>query len=492
MHQWLAFSFATIFYLTFYGMFILYNLRANEKFEPKLVLFILSNSFIYFGFGYAILDSSYSTNDFLGLFTVLNAIIHFSVSYYIKSNNLADKNLLVLLLGLVLVFISIAIPIQLDGNWVTLCWVGESALLFWLGRTKSIKIYEQLSYAVMVLFMFSMLQDWVTYTNKIRVEPGSVGLVFNIYFLVGLFASGLLTFIQITQIRKNNDAILVHEYRMLRNIFIPGILLLVSFTTVAMEIVNYWNSTMYLFLQKYLEINSNSILNPMIDALRFKNIWLINFAAFYFSLLSLAAIKFIFKTNFKLFLISINVLVCLLFLSVSLFEFSEIRTSYLLRYGPSDHVYLPFSLTIRYISFGFIFPSLYYIYKLCSLDDVLIVVKRASSLFIHLFVLWLLSSEMLHLMDLLQIEGSYKLSLSILWGLYSLFLVFIGIIKSIKDFRFAAITLFAITLLKLFIYDMSGLNTIGKTIVFVSLGILLLIISFLYNKNKSTLFNEDK
>lgn len=45
--------------------------------------------------------------------------------------------------------------------------------------------------------------------------------------------------------------------------------------------------------------------------------------------------------------------------------------------------------------------------------------------------------------------------------------------------------LFAITLIKLFFYDIAHLNTISKTIVFVSLGILLLIISFLYNKNKN-------
>ena len=89
-------------------------------------------------------------------------------------------------------------------------------------------------------------------------------------------------------------------------------------------------------------------------------------------------------------------------------------------------------------------------------------------------------------------EGSYKLSLSILWGLYALILVFVGITNAQKHLRYAAITLFTFTLLKLFFYDISGLNTIGKTIVFVSLGILLLLISFLYNKNKSSLFDDEK
>ena len=52
--------------------------------------------------------------------------------------------------------------------------------------------------------------------------------------------------------------------------------------------------------------------------------------------------------------------------------------------------------------------------------------------------------------------------------------------------------LFGITLVKLFLYDIATMTTIGKTIVFVLLGILLLIISFLYNKYKHLLLDDDK
>jgi len=45
-------------------------------------------------------------------------------------------------------------------------------------------------------------------------------------------------------------------------------------------------------------------------------------------------------------------------------------------------------------------------------------------------------------------------------------------------------------LIKLFFYDISHLNTISKTVVLLALGILLLIISFLYNKFKNQISNE--
>jgi uncharacterized membrane protein len=95
-------------------------------------------------------------------------------------------------------------------------------------------------------------------------------------------------------------------------------------------------------------------------------------------------------------------------------------------------------------------------------------------------------------MDILGSDQSYKLGLSILWGTYSLLLISLGIWKKRKYLRVAAIVLFGVTLIKLFLYDIASLNTISKTIVFVSLGVLLLIISFLYNKYKDIITDENE
>ncbi len=101
---------------------------------------------------------------------------------------------------------------------------------------------------------------------------------------------------------------------------------------------------------------------------------------------------------------------------------------------------------------------------------------------LYFSTLWIVSCELINWMDIAGVEQTYKFGLSILWGLYSLFLIVLGIWKKKKYLRLGAIVLFGVTLVKLFLYDISHLNTIAKTIVFVSLGVLLLIISFLYNK----------
>lgn len=57
--------------------------------------------------------------------------------------------------------------------------------------------------------------------------------------------------------------------------------------------------------------------------------------------------------------------------------------------------------------------------------------------------------------------------------------------------RIGAISLFGLTLVKLFFYDIAHLSTISKTIVMIVLGIMLLVTAFLYNKYKHVILGEE-
>lgn len=148
--------FLSLFFITFYSIFLAYKLLKNEKFNYGDIVLLLSNSFLFYGLGYTILSSHEVGSQLLGLFTLVNAIIHFAISGMIYRQKLADRNLLYLMSGLVLVFTTMVFPVQLDGNWVTLFWVGEAALLFWIGRTKEAPFFERLSYPLMFLASVSL------------------------------------------------------------------------------------------------------------------------------------------------------------------------------------------------------------------------------------------------------------------------------------------------------------------------------------------------
>ena len=181
----------------------------------------------------------------------------------------------------------------------------------------------------------------------------------------------------------------------------------------------------------------------------------------------------------------------LLFLTIGLYFLSELRENYLNQILSEYYHRTVFNIGIRYVSFIFAGLTLTSIYKYINQDFL----KNASSglkiafdFLLYTSVLWIVSSELINLMDIMKFTQSYKLGLSILWGVYALFLIVLGIWKNKKYLRISAIALFGLTLVKLFFYDISYLDTIAKTVVFVSLGVLLLIISFLYNKYKKIIF----
>ncbi|HRK58728.1 MAG TPA: DUF2339 domain-containing protein [Candidatus Kapabacteria bacterium] len=482
----LGLTFLFIFFSIFYTTFLSYKLIKKEQFEYKDIALILINSFIMYGVGYSILDNHPIGTYYLGLFTVLNAIIHSIVSLVVFRNKLADKALFYLVSGLVLVFLTLTAPVQLDGNWVTLLWAGEATLLFWLGRTKNISFYEKFSYPLMMLSFFSLMNDWHYRYVIIRTWDTRITPLINIHFLTSLLfviAFGFLTKINAVTMSATPFSAQKLRHKIL-SIGIPAILLIAIYCSFFFEIDHYFNQVYGDSLTMRTATSgqySDSIYNH--DIMEYKKIALVNYTMFFIAMMTLLNIKrlrnrYVGTLNFVL-----GVVGKLLFLTAGLYAISELRESYLGQNGELyHHSGNIFYIIVRYISLVFVGLLLAMGYKNSRQEYSDKVLRVVFDFVLHIAVLWIISSELIHWMDILSSMESYKLGLSILWGIYSLSMIVLGIAKKQKHIRIGAMVLFAGTLVKLFIYDIAHLTTIAKTIVFVCLGVLLLIISFLYNK----------
>jgi len=492
---YLALSFLSVFFFIFYLMFIFYKLFKKEKFNVGDILLILSNSFVFFAGGYTILEGNKTGVQLLGLFTLLNAIVHFIVSLIIYRKKLADKNLFYLILGLVMVFITIAIPIQLDGNWVTLLWAGEAALLFWIGRTKKIFFYEKISYALILLAFISIVFDWLTLYNTYFPDSPDTRVIpiFNINFLSALLFLTAFGFI-ISLFRNQKyitPSLLNNRLTKVMLFFVPAVFLFVFYYSIRLEIETYFNQ---LYVDSIIKTTSDNgkftstVKNYNIR--NFKMIWVTNYTLLFLTILSFVNIIKLKNRELGLINLVLNGLAILSFLTAGLYVLSELRDGYL-NQNLSEYYHVGVvNIWIRYISLAFVALLLATCYKYINQKFINSNFNKAFDYVLYISVLWILSSELINWMDLAHSTQSYKLGLSILWGVYALFLIAIGIWKKKKYLRIGAMVLFGITLIKLFFYDISDLNTIAKTIVFVSLGILLLIISFLYNKYKKVISDE--
>ncbi|MCZ4244482.1 DUF2339 domain-containing protein [Pedobacter punctiformis] len=496
-HYTIALVFSTLFFIIFYITNLAYKVSKKEQFGFMDIVLILLNSFVYYGLGYYILQTEKTGVQLLGLFTLFNAVIHFVVSLIIYKKQLADKNLFYLILAMVITFITMAVPVQLNGGWVTIFWAVEAAVLFYLGRVKNISIYEKLSFPLIFLAFLSLLQDWSVgynysyydYNNQYK----AITPILNVGFLTAsIFIAAFGWMFSVNKKENENPERWLWAKQVLTYV-IPSILLLVTYITFKMEIEKYFNN---LYHATKININPKAKLNY--DSFRYnynimdlKVAWIYVYTLIFATALTWLNLKKIKNTALSITVIAINLLVVILFLTHGLWNLSLLRDTF--KTQSDSYFTIPIiNIVIRYISIAFFALLITACYYLSNLDTLKRNLKTAFDYLLYISLLWVISSELINILELSKINGGHKLGLSILWGVYSLFLISIGLWKNKKHLRIGAIVLFGITLIKLFVYDISYMDTIAKTIVFVSLGVLLLIISFLYNKYKHLIIDDVK
>ena len=123
--------------------------------------------------------------DFKGLFTLLLAIYNVVYAIILYRKFGLDKNAIYLLIGLALTFVTLTIPLQFDGNQITLFWAAEAVLLFWLSQKSNIERFKWGAIVVQILTVASLLMDWAKYDYQIQ----SLQIIANPLFIAGFFVS---------------------------------------------------------------------------------------------------------------------------------------------------------------------------------------------------------------------------------------------------------------------------------------------------------------
>jgi uncharacterized membrane protein len=373
-------------------------------------------------------------------------------------------------------------------------WAGETALLFWIGRSKNIYTYERLSYAVLALTFISLLTDWADQGSRFHPQDFHFTPFVNNQFLtatlVVLAFGSILYRMQSSRFASQPEA--PTRLQQFMTNCIPAILLLVIYIAFRQELSGYMDQLYADSYKKVIQEGQEGTSDTYnYDLSLFKSVWLINYSMLFIALLSFADIQKLRSNVLELVNPFLATIVLGAFLTEEIPHLEELRDHYQTHSLAPNYDQGVFHLWFRYISIGFAALLLFTIH-LYSRREVQKAAKIMLDFILHVSILWILSSELFIWMEKFNPDQSTKLGLSILWGVYALFLIVVGIWKKKAYLRIGAIGLFAITLVKLFLYDLSTLNTIAKTIVFVSLGLLLLIISFLYQKYKNLIFDEDQ
>jgi uncharacterized membrane protein len=113
-------------------------------------------------------------------------------------------------------------------------------------------------------------------------------------------------------------------------------------------------------------------------------------------------------------------------------------------------------------------------------------ISSALTLLASLFALVFLSTALWqHLAAVLPYEGrgsAQQLALSIFWSLYALALMAVGIWRRAKPVRLFALALLFLSIIKVFLFDLSFLQQPYRIFSFFGLGLILLVVSLLYTR----------
>ena len=126
-----ALSFTAAFYILFCVLSIVRNLMYKERSDAVDVILVLSNGLVYFGYLLRFLKPFSGTVP--GLLPLTLGCIYTGYSYSALKRTRDDKGLILSYVGLVVLFVTIAIPVQFNHAWVSISWALEALVLLWIG-----------------------------------------------------------------------------------------------------------------------------------------------------------------------------------------------------------------------------------------------------------------------------------------------------------------------------------------------------------------------
>jgi Predicted membrane protein (DUF2339) len=496
-----AFLFGFAFYLVFIGINIINNMRTKGLFSPIELSILASNTFLFYGAGMLVLGQYHP--EFKGLFTAALGLLNFSYAWFLYKKFGLDKTAVYLLVGLTLTFITLAIPIQFEGNFITLFWAAEAVMLMWLGQKSKITYYRFASIIVHTLMIGSLLMDWAA----IYRSESILNIVFNKICLTGLFAVASL--LVVNYLLKNEEEDLEQFGFVFNPVKYRNALRMIGI------VIGYFVGIFEVSFQANTHIaGANSAITlPIVYHLIFS-------AVVFYSLC---------KSENK-----INSQLASLIAVINIVLFAFWFSNY--AFYEQDHyiatgIHQRIGFYLHYISLLIVLYFGYQLYQINKENPVFEFFQKKIILWIAaFFIIYIASTElMIHSqvfsnapvttqevqsnpdykiysatdLHFLKEQIAYKNSNAtrtqiiktgypILWGILAFVFLIIGIKKRIKNLRIIALSLLGITILKLFLFDISNASETGKIIAFILLGILILIISFVYQKLKVLVQDDHK
>ena len=163
--------------------------------------------------------------------------------------------------------------------------------------------------------------------------------------------------------------------------------------------------------------------------------------------------------------------------------------------------YIPF-LNPQFFTFALVLAPLLFAANLCRgnrmrLPEMGVNPLEVLLVIVNVVVLWGLTQEVVHYFDFRSerelasanaLESPKHFTLTVMWALYAIGAIGVGIARESSRIRLAGMALLAVPLFKLFGYDVFLLDKVYRVVAFLTLGVLLLGTGLAYQRYSHTLW----
>lgn len=470
---WLTMIFLTLFFSVFALLAVLYNV-VNRRLTRWLdLILVFSNALLYFGASYLLLGSRYEP--YLGLFAVIVSAFYLVLGYVTYERDREDRLLLYTFLGLATLFAVLAVPIQFKQHWVTMGWAIEGAILTWVG----LRVGDKTSrYSALAVFMIAVTH-WLGFDFS-NVDYSAFKLFTNPRALSGAV---LVTALALAAwfYRRYGDSVEKDERATFGGILVLGANAL-AVLALSFDLNDYFEREIH-----SQRANGGALIAQLDSAkqLTLSAMWTIYGATAFFAGVA---------RNLKLLRIA----------ALALFAITALKVvSFDLRYYDSLSQSPVFNKT--FAAFALLIAALALCARLYARSKDIDETERAilsplTLVAANLLAVFALSLEAIGYFER-QISGgqsdasdlrlAQQLSLSLIWTVYGGAMLTVGIVKRSRLLRMMALLLLGLTILKVFLLDLSSLDRIYRIISFIALGGILLAVSFLYQRYRQRVFGLD-
>ena len=439
------FAFATLFYVIFLlpVVFIL-RTQYGENTRLGLLGIITANSFMYLIYGDFLLQHFEASSDTTAYLAFFIAAVNLAIHLYLRFRVEGQDTLRNLMLGLAVTFASMGIPILFSAANVLMVWAAESVLLLWLFTKEKNRIYE-LASAVLLLLTLGALAYYRT-TDTFIHDTGD-SLFFNGAFFVTTFVS--IAYYVIAVIMQFNKELFSDTKRLIAYTPCNAIAYALGFSILFLAFRDNYHFHLEQPISEYASLLTANIM--------------------------LLGGALILRKRFE---ISENKLAY----EISLYLAGILFAMTVWNYTAPEGLLLRWLMALVTIA-----------YMAYCMRGQLLVTSNQRNLHTEYSIIstlmWLTLTRLL-LITFNEVNFSTAFSLSL--GIAAFILMCIGMRYHSKEIRIVSLAEFGIVIGKLILNDVWAMPALGKIIVFISLGAILLILSFLYQKLKDALFNEEE